>query len=101
MMVQTISKKTIFECTEEFKEYGYFMADEEIKINDVIPGAVFIGKVKDVIGYEPENKQLKNVYLDKNEIYLSAEGGNGWTFYGETEPEFAEQILSILSIQVN
>jgi hypothetical protein len=99
-MVNSISEKTVFECVEEFKEYGYFLAPEGILITDVVPGATLMGNIRNVIGYEPENVQLENVYLFEDDILLSAEGGNGWTFYGQTEPAFADEILSFLSVLV-
>lgn len=99
-MVKSISEKTIFECVEEFKEYGYFLAPEGILITDVVPGATLMGNIRNVIGYEPENAQLKNVYLFEDDILLSADGGNGWTFYGQTEPAFADEILGYLSVPI-
>ena len=100
LMINPIGEKTIFECKEELKEYGYFLAPESIDITDVIPGALLMGNIRDVIGYEPENAQLENVYLLEDEIYLSADGGNKWTFYGVTTPEFADEILTNLAIPV-
>ncbi|WP_088362633.1 hypothetical protein [Bacillus cereus] len=86
---------TIDELKEHYKKEGYFYS-LEYSLTDVFPEAEFLGNIREILGFEPENYYLMGVYRLNGVIHTSADAGNTWISYAPTDEETAKDIEEAL-----
>lgn len=97
MVTETTKSKypTIEELKENYKKLGYF-SSLEYSLTDVFPEAEFLGDIREILGFEPENYYLMGVYRLNGIIHTSADAGNTWISYAPTDDETAKDIEEAL-----
>jgi hypothetical protein len=75
---------------KDYEKIKLFFTKDPVGMIDILPEAELLGNARLILGYQPENYFLKDVFRYRGEIHHSVQINDNFKLYGKTEKGLAE-----------